>query len=106
MWEEEDNDVWMIEADDSGFPDVKWTINYKHAELNCNISTNMSQEWTPSYLEKQAENELTKAIALVQEWKDIFASQDVSTFITDVLYNCNCMECATDNIVHENNDKK
>ena len=22
MWEEEDNDVWMIEADDSWFPDV------------------------------------------------------------------------------------
>ena len=59
----------------------------------------MSQDWTPAYLEKQAENELTKAIALVQEGKDIFASQDVSTFIIDVLYNCNCMEC-----VHDKND--
>ena len=34
MWEEEDNDVWMIEADNSWFPDVIIGYNFVEAILN------------------------------------------------------------------------
>ena len=55
MWEEEDNDVWLIEADDSWFPDCIIGLEKKLSEEKAITSVNTVEAILNDILNKVCE---------------------------------------------------
>ena len=55
MWEEEDNDVWLIEADDSWFPDFVIGLEKKVSEEKAITSLNTVEAILNDILNKVCE---------------------------------------------------